>query len=114
MGVPRTATSRLLIAGGLLAAIVFTFLPVSTATFVYEDRSAVFETAVLRAPIAWTSARALTRASYRIDAVLGQNRPLPFHLTNVGLHLINVGLLALLTWQLFRSWKGAVLAGLLF
>lgn len=96
---PRSSVALKAVA--LVLLTVGAYAPTFTATYVYEDRSAVVETA--GTPIAWTKARALTRASYAVDRYFGGGTPWMSHLTNVGLHIINSAIIFLLVSTLWPA-----------
>lgn len=116
----RSARRGLLAATFLLLGTVFIYTPVWTAELVYEDRSAVVEPVLEQpyAPINWLRTRALTRASYVVDRERGPSDPTlivrRLHVTNVLLHLLNGGLVALLAWQLTQQPRLTWLAAAIF
>src|SRR5450759_3916797 len=56
----------------------------------------------------------LTTLSFAIDYAIGKGSALPFHITNLLLHLANTGLIFILVRKLFRNFSMAIMVALLF
>ena len=56
----------------------------------------------------------VTTLTFILDYKAGQGSPFPFHLTNLILHLVNVYLVWILTFRLFRDKRISVVTTLLF
>lgn len=88
----------------LLAVIVY--LNALHNPFVYDDqRLIVANTSIehltdLRAIVLHEVTRPVVNLSYAIDYVFWRRNPFGYHLTNLALHLVNVGLVYLLGWRL--------------
>ena len=85
----RTTTSHAVILLVLLAVTAAVYAPLVQAPFVYEDANwmpqAQIRTAVFTAP----PSRALTQATYYWTYSYFNFNPGPWHLTEIGLHLVN-------------------------
>lgn len=73
--------------------------------FVFDDHWLIVENRSLvdldlRAILMYQASRPMVNLSYALDSVLFGREPFGFHLTNVLLHMLNVGLLYLVTAQL--------------
>ena len=101
--------------------------------FIYDDHRLVVENRAIadirevRAIVAHDATRPLVALSYALDRKIWGPEPFGFHLTNVLLHMVNVGLFAWLVWTgcedrrrhpgssgLFRAARAAPIAALLF
>lgn len=98
----------------LLALTPLVYRGVWSAGFVYEDWNAVGHSEPQGFAIQPLRVRSLTRASYRLDRWLGDNQPAMYHLTNLGLHIANGGLVMGLAIALGVAPGVAVLAGTIF
>ena len=91
----------------LLAGIVY--LNALDNPLVYDDHLVITENRSLQEPfnlaglVLHDIARPVTNVSFAIDRVLWGPEPFGFHLTNLLLHMMNVGLLFLLAWQVTRD-----------
>jgi len=100
----RTA-GALACAAAAVAAAVVVYLNALHNPFVYDDHHTVVENASiahlgdLRAIVLHDVTRPLVNLSYAIDRRAWGTTPFGFHLTNVGLHALNVLLLFALAWQ---------------
>ncbi len=117
----------------MLALVAAAYAPALSGGFVWDDHALVEENPKVRAlsaPWAWLGSdywalplgptkqvnayyRPLTGYSFSLDYALGHGAPWPFHLTNLLVHLLGVGLLFGLARRLGASAPAAALAAAL-
>lgn len=104
-------SAHALTAVALVVLTLITYSPIWTAAFVYEDQSSIIDTTIwTHAPIAPLRARALTRASYKLDNWIGKGQPWAFHADNLALHLVNGALVGVIAANLLVPPAGWVAA----
>ena len=91
----------MLVKSALLALLtIATYLPAINAPFVYDDAHFVITNdVVVRGHWNWSTPRLLTLLSYRANYRTTGDRPMPFHIVNLALHLLN----GFLVFHLARS-----------
>src|SRR5712671_4004885 len=83
--------------------------------FVYDDyhtvaaNPSILSVANLRAIVLYDMTRPIVNFSYAIDRAIWGAAPFGFHVTNLLLHIVNVGLLFLLAWRLAEDFDAGPL-----
>jgi hypothetical protein len=94
-----------------VASAALVYLNALHNPFVYDDHRVVADNPSIvslanwRAILIYEPARPIVNISYALDRAFWGPAPLGFHVTNLLLHLINVGLIYIVGWRLGQDWK---------